>query len=65
MKLGVKFGTQDVLKQFWNSTKSGIYFKVLETGFVAKSDTLILLDEAINNFTISEVYKAKKIKRGK
>ena len=65
MKLGVKFGTQDVLKQFWNTTKSGIYFKVIETGFVSKSDTLILLDEAINNFTIAEVYKAKKIKRGK
>ena len=65
MKLGIVFGTQDILKQFWNSTKSGTYFKVLETGFVAKSDMLILLDEAINNFTIAEVYKAKKIKRGK
>ena len=65
MKLGIVFGTQNILKQFWNSTKSGIYFKVLETGFVAKSDKLILVEEAINNLTIAEVYKAKKIKRGK
>ena len=64
-KLGIRFNDPSVIKQFWNSTKSGIYFKVLETGFVAKSDTLILIDEAINNFTIAEVYKAKKTKRGK
>ena len=43
MKLGLVFGTQKILKQFWNSTKSGLYFKVLQTGNVTVNDELILI----------------------
>lgn len=60
MKLGLVFGTQKILKQFWNTTKSGIYFKVLQTGNVAVDDELILINKAKNSPTISEVYKTKK-----
>ncbi len=59
-KLGVRFGTQEILKQFWNSTKSGIYFKVLQTGNVAIGDELILVNKAENSPTIAEVYETKK-----
>jgi MOSC domain-containing protein YiiM len=62
MKLGIRFGTQKVLKQFWNSTKSGIYFKVLQTGNVAVNDRFILIKQGVNSLTIAEVYEAKKIK---
>ncbi len=60
MKLGLRFGTQAILKQFWNSTKSGIYFKVLKTGKVSIGDLLIPIHIAENSKTIAEVYDSKK-----
>ena len=59
-KLGLVFGTQQILKQFWNSTKSGIYFKVLQTGNVMVNDELILIKKSENTQTIAEVYETKK-----
>ncbi|HEY9170486.1 MAG TPA: MOSC domain-containing protein [Lutibacter sp.] len=59
-KLGIRFGTQEILKQFWNSTKSGIYFKVLQTGNVRVGDELTLVNQAENSPTIAEVYESKK-----
>lgn len=59
-KLGLRFGTQKLVKQFWNSTKCGIYFKVLQTGKVNISDEMVLIKKAINTPTIAEVYKTKK-----
>jgi len=58
-KLGIRFGTQEILKQFWNSTKSGIYFKVLQTGNVKVGDELILVSQPENSKTIAEVYETK------
>jgi MOSC domain-containing protein YiiM len=59
-KLGIRFGTQEIVKQFWNSTKCGIYFKVLQTGNVVVGDELILVNKAENSPTIAEVYETKK-----
>jgi len=59
-KLGIRFGTQKILKQFWNSTKCGIYFKVLQTGNVNVGDELIMVNKAENSPTIAEVYETKK-----
>ncbi len=60
MKLGLRFGTQAILKQFWNSTKSGIYFKVLKTGKVSTGDMLIPIHIAENSKSIAEVYNSKR-----
>ena len=60
MKLGLRFGTQKVLKQFWNSSKSGIYFKVLQTGNVTVGDELLLLKNGEKNITIAAIYETKK-----
>ena len=62
-KLGIRFNDPSVIKQFWNSTKSGIYFKILKTGNVIKNDEFILLKESFNKPTIAEVYQSKKIKK--
>ena len=59
-KLGVRFGTQKIVKQFWNTTKSGIYFKVLKTGYVKSGDELILLSKPENSESIATVYESKK-----
>ena len=60
MKLGIRFGTQEILKQFWNATKSGIYFKILKTGYVKMGDELTLNYNSETSPTIAEVYKSKK-----
>lgn len=63
-KLGIRFNDPKIIKQFWNSTKSGIYFQVLETGTVSKNDELILLDNKSGKPTIAEVYISKRIQKG-
>ncbi|MCB0474824.1 MAG: MOSC domain-containing protein [Flavobacteriaceae bacterium] len=60
-KLGIRFNDQGVLRTFWNSTMSGVYFKVLQTGLVAKGDEMILLEEKIDNETIAGIYALKRI----
>ncbi len=64
-KLGIRFNDPTIIKQFWNSTKSGIYFKILRTGYVGKSEEMILLNKPINNPTIAEVYESKRLKKRK
>lgn len=61
-KLGIKFGTQKVVKQFWNSTKSGVYFKVLKTGNVKVGDELKLVSVTEKPLSIADVYETKKDK---
>jgi MOSC domain-containing protein YiiM len=64
MKLGVRFGTQGVLKQFWHSTKSGIYFKVIQKGHVRVGDEMVLQKTDKSKPTISEVYTEKRTSAG-
>jgi MOSC domain-containing protein YiiM len=59
-KLGIRFNDQSIIRQFWNTDKSGIYFKVLEPGEVFLNDELILINRAISNPTIAELYQSKK-----
>lgn len=59
-KLGIRFNNQTIVRQFWNSTKCGVYFKVIKKGNVTVNDELILLETAIENPTIAEVYHSKK-----
>ncbi|GAB1308682.1 MOSC domain-containing protein [Urechidicola sp. KH5] len=59
-KLGIRFGTQKIVKQFWNSTKSGVYFKVLQGGRVQVGDQLVLIEKKFSTPTIAEVYDSKK-----
>ena len=64
LKLGIRFNDVTMIKRFWNSTKSGLYFKILETGTVAKNDELVLLENRPENMTIAELYTAKRIAKG-
>lgn len=59
-KLGIRFENPTILKQFWNTTKSGVYFKVLKTGFARIDDELILIDKSMNTPSIAEVFLSKK-----
>lgn len=50
-KFGVKFGTQEVLKQFIDHGFPGTYVRVLEEGFVTTGDTFELAEKAKNGIS--------------
>lgn len=63
-KLGVRFNDMKIVKQFWNTTFCGVYFKVLQTGFVKVSDDFIQIKSYPENPTIADLYIAKRKSRG-
>jgi MOSC domain-containing protein YiiM len=56
MKLGVRFGTQNILKSFVNEPYPGVYFRVLKTGDVKVDDEFQLINEEMDSPSIAEVY---------
>jgi len=58
--LGVRFNDMKIVKQFWNSSFSGVYFKVLQTGFVKTGDVFEQTKSCPENPTIAEVFAKKK-----
>lgn len=57
IKLGVRFNTMKVVKEFWNTKMSGVYFKILQTGTVKVGDELELIKSCPKNPTIAEVFE--------
>ncbi len=53
-KLGIKFGTQSVIKEFLDYGRPGTYVRVLKEGEVSKGDSLELLEKAPNSLTVSQ-----------
>jgi MOSC domain-containing protein YiiM len=64
MKLGVRFNDMKIVKQFWNTTMCGIYFKVVQTGFVKLGDAFVQIKSCPENPTIAELYRAKRLETG-
>ncbi|MDP6908190.1 MAG: MOSC domain-containing protein, partial [Flavobacteriales bacterium] len=56
-KLGIRFHTQAVLKQFVNSPYPGVYFRVLKPGKVGTGDIFQLLKEEKDSPSIAEVFQ--------
>lgn len=55
-KLGIRFGTQAVLKPFLNQPHCGVYVRVLQRGKVEKGDSLVLVKRVQEQFTMSRIY---------
>lgn len=56
-KLGVKFGSQKVVKQFVNHGFPGTYVRVLEEGYVKTGDIFTLVEQGTNNLTTQQYYQ--------
>ena len=54
-KFGLRFGTQELLKQFMYTTYSGSYVRVLQEGVVKPNDHIKLIDKK-NGILLSEVF---------
>jgi MOSC domain-containing protein YiiM len=56
-KLGFRFNTQKVLKQFLNTLYSGIYLRVIEEGEVKVGDKLELIEKGYDYANLAECYR--------
>lgn len=63
-KLGVRFNDMRIVKQFWNTTMCGVYFKVLQIGEVAEGDILEKIKSCPENKTIADLYNNIKKEKG-
>lgn len=54
-KLGIKFGTPDIVARFLKSRKSGFYFTVIEEGMIKPGDRIILEQAGDAEETILDV----------
>ncbi|MGB1038533.1 MAG: MOSC domain-containing protein [Bacteroidia bacterium] len=55
-KLGIRFGTQEVLKDFINTHHCGVYVRVLESGRVNPGDDISRVTRVQNEFSIARIY---------
>lgn len=59
-KLGIRFNNMKIVKQFWNTTFCGVYFKVLQTGFVKTGDIFEQIRSCPENPTIADLLIKRK-----
>lgn len=55
-KLGIVFNDQQIVKQFLHSTYSGIYFRIINEGYVSKGDQITLIKRASDSLTVADVF---------
>lgn len=55
-KLGIRFGSQKVVNEFWDSPFSGVYVRILQPGYVAKGDQLTLLESNHDSLSVEQVF---------
>jgi len=53
-KLGIKFGTHDVIKEFIEYGHPGTYVRILKEGKVTKGDSLVLQEKGPNSLTVQQ-----------
>ena len=56
-KLNLRFGRDDMVKRFWLSGKSGIYFSVIEEGDVGGDDPIVQVAAGPEDVTVADVVK--------
>ncbi len=55
-KFGIRMETQHIIKQFINTTYSGVYVRVLQSGLVKAGDSLELIDAQTQAPTIADAF---------
>ncbi len=58
-KLGIKFGTMDMVRRFQASGRSGFYLSVLEEGEVGAGDAIEMISRDASKPTISEIFTSE------
>ena len=63
LKLGVRFNDMKMVKQFWKQNLPGLYFKILQTGFVKTGDEFVQIKSCPENLTITAAYQNKRVEK--
>ncbi len=56
-KLGIRFGRADMVKRFWLSGRSGIYFSVVEEGELGSGDAVEQVGAGPEEITVADVVR--------
>ncbi len=56
-KLGIRFETQNIIKQFIDRSHPGTYVRILEEGLVSQGDRMVLVKQSENSLTIQQFYQ--------
>ena len=56
-KLNLRFGRSDMVKRFWQSGRSGIYFSVVQPGQIGPDDLLVKLADGPEDVTVADVLR--------
>lgn len=54
--LGIRFGTQEMVKEFYHTPYPGVYVRIIKEGKVKKGDLLKLISSEENSISITAVY---------
>jgi len=54
-KLGIKFGNQEIIKQFMVSRRLGVYFRVLKEGFIEQGNVVKRLEEDPHRIPVKDL----------
>jgi len=54
-KLGIRFGRPDIIKRFFASGRSGMYFSVVEEGMVGNGDEIEVVSRASEKISVADV----------
>jgi MOSC domain-containing protein YiiM len=55
-KQGIRFGTQKIVKDFFNSPYPGVYLRVIQEGIVNYEDEMILIDAPVDGISVAAVH---------
>jgi MOSC domain-containing protein YiiM len=56
-KLGIRFGRPDMVKRFWLSGRSGIYFSVIEEGDLAAGDSIERTMHVADGISVADIVR--------
>jgi MOSC domain-containing protein YiiM len=56
-KLAIRFGRADMVKRFWTSSRSGVYFSVVREGEIGSGDQMVKVEEGPELVTIADVLR--------
>jgi MOSC domain-containing protein YiiM len=56
-KLGVRFGTMDIIRRFLASGRPGIYFRVLKEGEVQTGNKIVIIKKDKNKVTVKDIVR--------
>ena len=56
-KLGIRFGRADMVKRFWISGRSGIYFSIVEEGEIGAGDAIEQVVDGPEDLSVNDVVR--------